>query len=104
MIERLHKEVAAVIAHPAIRTRFADLGAEPINATPEETARHIGAAIAKRAIKLDSRGRRSARRDLQAGRGATDGAALYATRALGKTARVAPGAATSSFRRRDGVT
>ena len=47
IIERLHKEIAAAIADPAIRARFADLGAEPINATPEETARHIGAEIAK---------------------------------------------------------
>lgn len=47
IIERLSKEIAAAIADPAIRARFADLGAEPLNATPEETARHIGAEIAK---------------------------------------------------------
>ena len=47
IIERLHKEIAAAVADPAIRTRFADLGAEPLTATPEETARHIGAEIAK---------------------------------------------------------
>lgn len=47
IIERLSKEIAAAIADPAIRARFADLGTEPLNATPEETARHIGVEIAK---------------------------------------------------------
>lgn len=46
-IDRLHREVVAAMADPAIRTRFADMGAEPQASTPEELARHITAEIAK---------------------------------------------------------
>jgi tripartite-type tricarboxylate transporter receptor subunit TctC len=60
VVERLHREVAAALADPAVRARFVDLGAEPISATPEETARHIAAEgakwrdiITKAGIKLD---------------------------------------------------
>jgi tripartite-type tricarboxylate transporter receptor subunit TctC len=47
IVDRMHKEIVAAVSDPAIRARFADLGAEPIGATPEETARHITAEIAK---------------------------------------------------------
>lgn len=47
IIDRLHREVVAAMADPAIRTRFADMGAEPQASTPEELARHITAEIAK---------------------------------------------------------
>ena len=60
IIDRLYREIAAALADPAIRTRFADLGAEPLGATPEDTARHIAAEtvkwrdiINKAGIKLD---------------------------------------------------
>ena len=60
IIDRMHREVAAAMAEPALRARFAELGAEPLAATPDETARHITAEtakwrdiITKAGIKLD---------------------------------------------------
>ena len=47
VIDRLHREIVAAMADPAIRTRFADTGAEPLASTPEELGRHISAEIAK---------------------------------------------------------
>ncbi len=47
IVDRLHKEIAAVMADPAVRARFAELGAEPLASTPEELGRHITAEIAK---------------------------------------------------------
>lgn len=47
IIERLHREVSAAMAEPAIRQRFADMGAEPLASSPEELGRHIAAEIAK---------------------------------------------------------
>jgi tripartite-type tricarboxylate transporter receptor subunit TctC len=47
IVGRLYREVAAAIADPVIRGHFADLGAVPLAATPEETARHIAAEIVK---------------------------------------------------------
>ena len=47
IVERLHREVAAAMADPAIRTRFAEMGAEPLASSPEELGRHIAAEIAK---------------------------------------------------------
>lgn len=47
VIERLHREIVAAMADPAIRTRFADTGAEPLASTPEELGRHIATEIAK---------------------------------------------------------
>ena len=46
-IDRLHKEVAAAVADPAVRGRFTDVGAEPIASTPEEFARYIGAEVVR---------------------------------------------------------
>ena len=47
IIDRMHREVAAAMAEPALRARFAELGAEPLAATPDDTARHIAAETAK---------------------------------------------------------
>jgi tripartite-type tricarboxylate transporter receptor subunit TctC len=46
-IDRLHKEVAAAVADPAVRGRFTDVGAEPIASTPEEFARYIAAEVVR---------------------------------------------------------
>ena len=47
IIDRMHREVASAMADPALRARFAELGAEPLAATPDDTARHIAAETAK---------------------------------------------------------
>ena len=47
IIDKLHKEIAAAMADPAIRSRFSDFGAEPLATTPEELGRHISAEIVK---------------------------------------------------------
>jgi tripartite-type tricarboxylate transporter receptor subunit TctC len=47
VVERLHREIAAATADPAVRARFAEFGAEPFATTPEELARLISADIAK---------------------------------------------------------
>ena len=59
-IERLHREVAAAVADPAVRGRFADFGAEPLASSPEEFGKYISAevirwraVIAKGNITLD---------------------------------------------------
>jgi tripartite-type tricarboxylate transporter receptor subunit TctC len=47
IIERLHREIVAIIAMPAVRERLAALGFEPIASTPAEFATRIQAEIAK---------------------------------------------------------
>lgn len=47
IVDRLHKEVVAAMADPAVRSRFTDFGAEPLATTPEELGRHISAEILK---------------------------------------------------------
>jgi tripartite-type tricarboxylate transporter receptor subunit TctC len=47
VIDRLHREIAGAMADPAVRTRFAEFGAEPLASTPEELGRHIAVEIAK---------------------------------------------------------
>jgi tripartite-type tricarboxylate transporter receptor subunit TctC len=47
IVDRLHKEIAAAMADPAVRGRFVELGAEPLASSPEELGRHITAEIAK---------------------------------------------------------
>jgi tripartite-type tricarboxylate transporter receptor subunit TctC len=47
IIERLHREIVAVIALPAVRERLVALGFEPIASTPAEFAARIQAEIAK---------------------------------------------------------
>ncbi len=41
IIERLNKELRAVLAADDIRSRFATIGAEPLSSTPEEYATDI---------------------------------------------------------------
>ena len=47
IVDRLYREIAAAMADPAVRSRFADYCAEPLASTPEELGRHISAEIAK---------------------------------------------------------
>jgi tripartite-type tricarboxylate transporter receptor subunit TctC len=47
VVARLHHEIAAATADPAVRARFAEFGAEPLATTPEELARHIAAEVVK---------------------------------------------------------
>jgi tripartite-type tricarboxylate transporter receptor subunit TctC len=47
VVDRLYREIAAAMADPAVRTRFAELGAEPLATTPEELGRHISVEIVK---------------------------------------------------------
>jgi tripartite-type tricarboxylate transporter receptor subunit TctC len=46
-IERLNREVAAAVADPAVRGRFAEFGAEPLDSTPEELGRFIASEVVK---------------------------------------------------------
>jgi tripartite-type tricarboxylate transporter receptor subunit TctC len=61
IIERLHREIAAAMADPVLRSRFAELGVEPLTSTPEELGRYMAAEtvkwrsiIAKAGIKLEN--------------------------------------------------
>jgi tripartite-type tricarboxylate transporter receptor subunit TctC len=47
IIERLNREIVAVVALPAVRERLAALGFEPVASTPAEFAARIQAEIAK---------------------------------------------------------
>jgi len=47
VVDRLYREIAAAMADPAVRARFAELGAEPLATTPDGLARHISAEIVK---------------------------------------------------------
>ena len=47
VIERLHKEVARIMRLDDIKTRFTDLGAQPIGSTPAELGTFIRAEMAK---------------------------------------------------------
>jgi tripartite-type tricarboxylate transporter receptor subunit TctC len=47
IVDRLHREIVAAMADPAVRSRFADFGAEPLATSPEELGRHISAEIVK---------------------------------------------------------
>jgi tripartite-type tricarboxylate transporter receptor subunit TctC len=47
VIERLQKEIAAVLAEPEIRERYAILGIEPVGNTPEQYAQQIRADLAR---------------------------------------------------------
>jgi len=47
VVARLYREIAAAMADPAVRARFAEFGAEPFATTPEELARLISADLAK---------------------------------------------------------
>jgi tripartite-type tricarboxylate transporter receptor subunit TctC len=47
IIEGLNKAINAVLSEPAMRTRFADLGAEPMPMTPAEFGKYIAAETEK---------------------------------------------------------
>jgi tripartite-type tricarboxylate transporter receptor subunit TctC len=47
VIERLHAEVARVMALPEVRERLAVLGMQPVTSTPAELAAHLKSDIAK---------------------------------------------------------
>jgi tripartite-type tricarboxylate transporter receptor subunit TctC len=60
MVDKLHAEVAAAMADPAVRNRFIEFGAEPMATSPEELSRFISsevvkwrAIITKAGIRLD---------------------------------------------------
>jgi tripartite-type tricarboxylate transporter receptor subunit TctC len=47
IVAKLNKELAAAIADPAVRDRFAQQGAQPMAVSPEEGAKFVAAEIAK---------------------------------------------------------
>jgi tripartite-type tricarboxylate transporter receptor subunit TctC len=47
IIDRLNKEINAVLSEPAMRARFANLGAEPMLMTPTEFGKYIAAETEK---------------------------------------------------------
>jgi tripartite-type tricarboxylate transporter receptor subunit TctC len=47
IVARLHEEIAAAIADPAVRDKFSELGAEAVATTPEELTKFISSEIAK---------------------------------------------------------
>ena len=47
IIERLHKELAAIVASPETKKRFESEGADPMHMSPEEFGRFIAAETAK---------------------------------------------------------
>jgi tripartite-type tricarboxylate transporter receptor subunit TctC len=47
VLERLQKEIAAVLAEPATRERYATLGIEPVGNTPEQYTEQIRADLAR---------------------------------------------------------
>ncbi len=47
VLERLHKEIAAVLAEPEIRERYATLGIEPVGNSPEQFTQQIRADLAR---------------------------------------------------------
>jgi tripartite-type tricarboxylate transporter receptor subunit TctC len=47
VIERLHREIAAVLGEPEIRERYATLGIEPVGNTPEQYTQQIRADLAR---------------------------------------------------------
>jgi tripartite-type tricarboxylate transporter receptor subunit TctC len=47
MIERLHVDVAKIMADEEIKAKFADLGAQPIGSTPAELAAFLRSEMAK---------------------------------------------------------
>lgn len=47
IVDKLHSEIAAAMADPAVRARFVEFGAEPMATTPEELGRFISAEVVK---------------------------------------------------------
>jgi tripartite-type tricarboxylate transporter receptor subunit TctC len=60
IIEKMHRDIVASLAHPPVRERLEPLGAALVGSTPEELARHIksemdkwGPVIREAKIKID---------------------------------------------------
>ncbi len=47
IVDKLNREINAVLADPAIKAKLANLGAEPLPMTPAETAKFVGEEVAK---------------------------------------------------------
>ena len=47
MVDKLHAEIAAATADPAVRGRFTEFGAEPMASSPEELGRFISSEVLK---------------------------------------------------------
>jgi tripartite-type tricarboxylate transporter receptor subunit TctC len=47
LVERLQKEIAAVLGEPEIRERYATLGIEPVGNTPEQYTQQIRTDLAR---------------------------------------------------------
>ena len=47
VIDKLHADVARILADPEMRKQWIDMGAEPVAGTPDEMARQIKDEIAK---------------------------------------------------------
>jgi tripartite-type tricarboxylate transporter receptor subunit TctC len=47
IVARLSQEANAAVNDPAIRTRFSEIGIEPVGGTPEQTSRFLADEIAK---------------------------------------------------------
>ncbi|MFC0385767.1 Bug family tripartite tricarboxylate transporter substrate binding protein [Muricoccus vinaceus] len=47
VIARLHREIAAAAAHPEVRRRMAEVGAEPVGSSPAELREAVGQQVAQ---------------------------------------------------------
>jgi len=47
IVDRMHRDIVAVLAHPPVRERLEPLGAAIVGSTPDELARHIKAEMDK---------------------------------------------------------
>ncbi len=47
VVERLHREISAILALPEVRERYAGLGVEPVGNTPEQFAAQIRGDFAR---------------------------------------------------------
>jgi tripartite-type tricarboxylate transporter receptor subunit TctC len=47
ILARLNREANAILAEPAVRARFLELGATPVGGTPEEMERFLRAEVAR---------------------------------------------------------
>jgi tripartite-type tricarboxylate transporter receptor subunit TctC len=56
VVAKLHQEITRILALPDIRDRLLDLGAEPVDSSPEQFAQHIRKEIAKWAAVVKTTG------------------------------------------------
>ena len=47
IVDKLYREIAAVLAEPAVRERYAALGLEPVGNTPAQFAAQIASELAR---------------------------------------------------------